>query len=221
MRQASIATTQRPALDQRIPRHLVPRRPDARRLLRHRWAVAGRSDLVHLVPGTPPRLATFSTHAGNDHPVACHAESMLPGQLVPQRLQPLVFELEQPVALRAMEMVVLRVSVIVFVDRPPIEDEFPQQPRVHQFPQSAVDGRPAHVSRLPASGTLLHELVGVEMLAAVGWGMGWMIFGAREFLNTEVMLAGVVVIGIMGLALEKLVFQRIEEYTVMRWGMVS
>jgi NitT/TauT family transport system permease protein len=64
-------------------------------------------------------------------------------------------------------------------------------------------------------------LVGVEMLAAVGWGMGWMIFGAREFLNTDVMLAGVAVIGIMGLALEKLVFQRIEEYTVMRWGMVS
>src|SRR5262245_34721442 len=38
-------------------------------------------------------------------------------------------------------------------------------------------------------------LVGVEMLAAVPWGLGWMIFGAREFLNTDVMLAGVVVIG--------------------------
>ena len=35
-------------------------------------------------------------------------------------------------------------------------------------------------------------LVGVEMLAAVPWGLGWMIFGAREFLNTDVMLAGVV-----------------------------
>ena len=34
-------------------------------------------------------------------------------------------------------------------------------------------------------------LVGVEMLAAVPWGLGWMIFGAREFLNTDVMLAGV------------------------------
>ena len=41
-------------------------------------------------------------------------------------------------------------------------------------------------------------LVGVEMLAAVPWGLGWMIFGAREFLNTDVMLAGVVVIGIIG-----------------------
>ena len=64
-------------------------------------------------------------------------------------------------------------------------------------------------------------LVGVEMLAAVPWGLGWMIFGAREFLNTDVMLAGVVVIGVIGLALEKLVFQKLEEYTVMRWGMMT
>ena len=64
-------------------------------------------------------------------------------------------------------------------------------------------------------------LVGIEMLAAVPWGLGWMIFGAREFLNTDVMLAGVVVIGVIGLALEKLVFQKIEEYTVMRWGMMT
>jgi NitT/TauT family transport system permease protein len=63
-------------------------------------------------------------------------------------------------------------------------------------------------------------LVGVEMLAAVSWGLGWLIFGAREFLNTDVMLAGVAVIGIIGLALEKLVFQRLEDYTVVRWGMI-
>ncbi len=44
-------------------------------------------------------------------------------------------------------------------------------------------------------------LVGVEMLAAVPWGLGWLIFGAREFLNTDVMLAGIAVIGIIGLAL--------------------
>ena len=64
-------------------------------------------------------------------------------------------------------------------------------------------------------------LVGVEMLAAVPWGLGWMIFGAREFLNTDVMLAGVVVIGAIGLALEKLVFQRLERFTVVRWGMMT
>jgi NitT/TauT family transport system permease protein len=64
-------------------------------------------------------------------------------------------------------------------------------------------------------------LIGVEMLAAVPWGLGWMIFGAREFLNTEVMLAGVVVIGAIGLALETLVFKRLEDFTVVRWGMMT
>ena len=64
-------------------------------------------------------------------------------------------------------------------------------------------------------------LVGVEMLAAVPWGLGWLIFGAREFLNTDVMLAGIVVIAIIGLTLEKLVFQRIEDFTVVRWGMMT
>ena len=64
-------------------------------------------------------------------------------------------------------------------------------------------------------------LVGVEMLAAVPWGLGWMIFGAREFLNTDVMLTGVVVIGAIGLTLEKLVFKRLEDITVVRWGMMT
>jgi ABC-type nitrate/sulfonate/bicarbonate transport system permease component len=64
-------------------------------------------------------------------------------------------------------------------------------------------------------------LVGVEMLAAVPWGLGWLIFGAREFLATDVMLAGIVVIAVIGLALEKFVFRRLEEFTVVRWGMMT
>jgi NitT/TauT family transport system permease protein len=64
-------------------------------------------------------------------------------------------------------------------------------------------------------------LVGVEMLAAVPWGLGWMIFGAREFLNMDVMLSGVAVIAVIGLALEKFVFQRLEQFTVVRWGMMT
>ena len=64
-------------------------------------------------------------------------------------------------------------------------------------------------------------LVGLEMIAAVPWGLGWMIFGAREFLNTDVMMAGVFVIAILGLILEKLVFQQLENATVVRWGMMK
>jgi NitT/TauT family transport system permease protein len=63
-------------------------------------------------------------------------------------------------------------------------------------------------------------LVGLEMLAAVPWGLGWMIFGATKFLNTDVMMAGVFVIAILGLIIEKLVFQKLEEKTVVRWGMM-
>ena len=64
-------------------------------------------------------------------------------------------------------------------------------------------------------------LVAVEMLTSVRLGLGWLIFGAREFLNTDVMLAGIAVIGIVGLLLEKLVFHQIEQSTIVRWGMMQ
>jgi NitT/TauT family transport system permease protein len=64
-------------------------------------------------------------------------------------------------------------------------------------------------------------LVAVEMLAAVPWGLGWLIFGAREFLNTDIMMAGIVVIAVIGITLEKYLFQKLEDYTVVRWGMME
>lgn len=64
-------------------------------------------------------------------------------------------------------------------------------------------------------------LVAVEMLAAVPWGLGWLIFGAQEFLNTDVMLCGIVVIAVIGLALEQLVFRPLEQFTLVRWGMMA
>jgi ABC-type nitrate/sulfonate/bicarbonate transport system permease component len=64
-------------------------------------------------------------------------------------------------------------------------------------------------------------LVAVEMLTSVSVGLGWLIFGAREFLATDVMMAGIAVIGLVGLGLEKLVFEPLERYTVVRWGMLT
>ena len=64
-------------------------------------------------------------------------------------------------------------------------------------------------------------VVGGEMIAATSWGLGFAIFDAREFLNTDVMLANLFVIGVLGLAFERLVFQAIEHRTVARWGMVK
>ena len=64
-------------------------------------------------------------------------------------------------------------------------------------------------------------LIAVEMLMSVQRGLGWLIFGAQTFLNTDVMLATIVVIGAIGMLLEKQVFVRIERWTVVRWGMVA
>jgi NitT/TauT family transport system permease protein len=63
-------------------------------------------------------------------------------------------------------------------------------------------------------------VVGAEMIAASDWGLGWVIFDAKEFLNTDVMLASLIVIGLIGFVFERFVFGSLERMTVMRWGMM-
>ena len=63
-------------------------------------------------------------------------------------------------------------------------------------------------------------VVGAEMIAASDWGLGWVIFDAKEFLQTDVMMASIVVIGIIGFVFERVVFGSLERATVYRWGMV-
>ena len=62
-------------------------------------------------------------------------------------------------------------------------------------------------------------VVGAEMIAASDWGLGWVIFDAKEFLNTDTMLAALIVIGCIGYLFERLVFGSVEKATVQRWGM--
>lgn len=64
-------------------------------------------------------------------------------------------------------------------------------------------------------------VVGAEMLAASDWGLGWVIFDAKEFLNADVMMGSLAVIGAIGYAFERLVFGSLERVTVLRWGMVQ
>jgi NitT/TauT family transport system permease protein len=63
-------------------------------------------------------------------------------------------------------------------------------------------------------------VVGAEMIAASDWGLGWVIFDAKEFLQTDVMMASLIVIGAIGYVFERVVFGSIERATVLRWGMV-
>ncbi|MGH7119584.1 MAG: ABC transporter permease, partial [Acetobacteraceae bacterium] len=57
-------------------------------------------------------------------------------------------------------------------------------------------------------------LIAVEMVMSVQQGLGWLIQGAQTFLNTDVMLSSIAVIGVIGLFMEKQIFERIERYTL-------
>jgi ABC-type nitrate/sulfonate/bicarbonate transport system permease component len=64
-------------------------------------------------------------------------------------------------------------------------------------------------------------LIAVEMLMSVQQGLGWLIYGAQTFLNTDIMLSSIAVIGMIGLLLERQCFARIERATVVKWGMAT
>lgn len=64
-------------------------------------------------------------------------------------------------------------------------------------------------------------VIGGELLANPDLGLGRVIFDAKEFLDSPVMLSALIVIGALGLVFERVVFQALENYTVARWGMVN
>jgi NitT/TauT family transport system permease protein len=66
----------------------------------------------------------------------------------------------------------------------------------------------------------LFAVVGAEMPAASAFGLGWVIFDAKEFLNADIMLSSLAMIGAIGYVFERLVFGTLERVTIMRWGML-
>ena len=62
-------------------------------------------------------------------------------------------------------------------------------------------------------------VIGAELLAGTDYGLGRLIFEAKEWLSTDAMLAAIGVIGLIGLVAEKIVFETIDRHTVIRWGM--
>jgi NitT/TauT family transport system permease protein len=64
-------------------------------------------------------------------------------------------------------------------------------------------------------------VIGGEMLASPTYGLGQVIFNAKEFLDAGVMLSALIVIGLIGIATERLVFNTLEEATIRKWGMAA
>jgi len=62
-------------------------------------------------------------------------------------------------------------------------------------------------------------LIAAEMIAT-NVGLGYMLFVARDFYRTEVIVLGMIVIGLLWLAIDRLLLAPLERATVERWGMV-
>jgi NitT/TauT family transport system permease protein len=62
-------------------------------------------------------------------------------------------------------------------------------------------------------------IIAVEMIASSLWGLGFMIFDARDYLQPSVIYGGIIVLVIVYIFLEQVVVRQIERRTVMRWGM--
>jgi NitT/TauT family transport system permease protein/taurine transport system permease protein len=63
-------------------------------------------------------------------------------------------------------------------------------------------------------------LIAAEMIAT-NVGLGYMLFVARDFYRTEVIVLGMIVIGVLWLLLDRFVLAPLERATVERWGMVQ
>lgn len=65
-------------------------------------------------------------------------------------------------------------------------------------------------------------LISAEMIfgAAGGeGGLGWFIFKRRVFMDTSGIFAGIIVIVVIGILIEDLVFNKLEQITIRKWGM--
>lgn len=63
-------------------------------------------------------------------------------------------------------------------------------------------------------------LIAAEMIAT-DVGLGYMLFVARDFYQTEVIVLGMIVIGTLWLLIDRLLLVPLERATIERWGLVS
>jgi taurine transport system permease protein len=62
-------------------------------------------------------------------------------------------------------------------------------------------------------------LIAAEMIAT-NVGLGYMLFVARDFYRTEVIVLGMIIIGLLWLLIDRLMLAPLERATIERWGMV-
>lgn len=83
----------------------------------------------------------------------------------------------------------------------------------------------ALVQMIPAlrvgMGYAWRAVIAAEIIVQQGHGIGVTIYAARQFFDVPMMYAGVVMIAVIGLVIERIAFPVIERVTVRRWGLVA
>ena len=63
-------------------------------------------------------------------------------------------------------------------------------------------------------------IIAVEMLAATLWGLGYMIFDARDYLCPSIIYGGIIILAVIYLLIERIFIGWLERRTIIKWGMI-
>lgn len=108
-------------------------------------------------------------------------------------------------------------------------------PRIFEHAVRTLGGSRRHIIfQVLIPGAMPNIVTGIRMSIGFGWraliaaemiatstGLGFLIYNASNFHQTDTILVGIVTIGILWLLTDRLVLQPIERWTVERWGLVS
>jgi taurine transport system permease protein len=107
-------------------------------------------------------------------------------------------------------------------------------PRLRHAAASLGAGRLAMLTEVLLPGALPNIVTGIRTGLGFAWrgliaaemiatnvGLGYMLFVARDFYRTEVIVLGMIVIGTIWLLLDRLLLAPLERATIERWGMVQ
>ncbi len=110
-----------------------------------------------------PRAATLGTDTTDYQPMAFDAKIVLLANGLTKRFQFCRMKLDQLLAFVAMKMVVLRITIIVLIDRASLETHLAKQTGLNHFAQRAIDRWPTDFL-IPTLSELFNKIIRFKML---------------------------------------------------------
>ena len=110
------------------------------------------------------QLAAGVADSRDDQPMAGDMEVVFLGHSITQFDQFVTLELNQLLATLAIEVIVLWVAIIMFINGSARQLKLAQQSGIHEFVECTVDGGPADVVRLALAREFINEPIGVEVI---------------------------------------------------------